>query len=242
MNFLDRLVCPKCGRQYAKGRIHTLCTCGSPLLVRYDLQTAKKSFRRDCLQARPPTMWRYGEMLPVQDPASVVSLGEGFTPVIHARRLGEKLGLSRLYIKEEAANPTGSFKARGLCAAVSMAVELGIRPARDSFGRERRGRHGGLWRACRPGVVHLHARGHTRAPTSARRRFSAPTSSSSTGSSPTAAASWPNARNARGGTTSRPSRSRTGSKARRRWGTSWPSSSTGSCRTWSSIRRAEAPD
>jgi threonine synthase len=127
MNFLDHLVCPKCSRQYAKGRIHALCTCGSPLLVCYDLRTARKSFRRDCLQARPPTMWRYREMLPVQDPASVVSLGEGFTPLLHARRLGEKLGLSRLYIKEEAANPTGSFKARGLCAAVSMAVELGVR-------------------------------------------------------------------------------------------------------------------
>ncbi len=71
-------------------------------------------------------MWRYAELLPVQDPANVVSLGEGFTPLIHAPRLGSELGLSRLYIKEEAANPTGSFKARGLCAAVSMAKELGV--------------------------------------------------------------------------------------------------------------------
>ena len=72
-------------------------------------------------------MWRYGEMLPVQEPSNIVTLGEGFTPLIHAERLGRHLGLDRLYIKEEAGNPTGSFKARGLCAAVSMAKELGIR-------------------------------------------------------------------------------------------------------------------
>jgi threonine synthase len=72
-------------------------------------------------------MWRYAELLPVRSPENVISLGEGFTPLIHARRLGRELGLSRLYIKEEAGNPTGSFKARGLCTAVSMAWELGLR-------------------------------------------------------------------------------------------------------------------
>jgi len=72
-------------------------------------------------------MWRYREMLPVQNPSNVITLGEGFTPLVHAQRLGRHLGLDRLYIKEEAGNPTGSFKARGLCAAVSMAKELGIR-------------------------------------------------------------------------------------------------------------------
>ncbi len=71
-------------------------------------------------------MWRYSEMLPVRDAAHIVSFGEGFTPLIHAERLGRSLGLSRLYIKEEAGNPTGSFKARGLCMAVSMARELGV--------------------------------------------------------------------------------------------------------------------
>jgi threonine synthase len=126
MSFLDHLVCPKCHRQFAKREIHTLCGCGSPLLARYDLNAARESFDRASLRDRQASMWRYAEMLPVQDPANVVTLGEGFTPVIHARRLGEELGLSRLYIKEEAANPTGSFKARGLCAAVSMAKELGV--------------------------------------------------------------------------------------------------------------------
>ncbi len=72
-------------------------------------------------------MWRYAEMLPVQRPENVITLGEGFTPIIRVDRLGRELGLRHLYIKEEAANPTGSFKARGLCAAVSMAKELGIK-------------------------------------------------------------------------------------------------------------------
>ena len=72
-------------------------------------------------------MWRYAELLPVQQPENIVSLGEGFTPMIHARRLGSELGLNNLYIKDESVNPTGSFKARGLCAAVSMAKELGLK-------------------------------------------------------------------------------------------------------------------
>jgi threonine synthase len=72
-------------------------------------------------------MWRYAELLPVQQPENIVSLGEGFTPMIHARRLGSELGLKYLYIKDESINPTGSFKARGLCAAVSMAKELGLK-------------------------------------------------------------------------------------------------------------------
>jgi threonine synthase len=127
MNYLKQLVCPKCSASYDGGQVHALCSCGSPLLASYDLDKAAYEFPRASLTGRPATMWRYREMLPVQDSANIVSLGEGFTPLVHTQRLGAHLGLEQLYIKEEAANPTGSFKARGLCAAVSMAKELGIR-------------------------------------------------------------------------------------------------------------------
>ena len=127
MNFLDHIACPKCHARFSKGQLLGLCTCGSPLLAEYDLKAARASFSRDSLKGRGPTMWRYAEMLPVQNPENIVSLGEGFTPLVHAKRLGRNLGLKNLFIKEESSNPTGSFKARGLCAAVSMARELGLR-------------------------------------------------------------------------------------------------------------------
>ncbi len=127
MNYLKQLVCPKCSASYPAGQAHGLCRCGSPLLATYDLVEAIRGFRRESLVGRPETMWRYRELLPVQNPSNVITLGEGFTPLVHAQRLGRHLGLDRLYIKEEAGNPTGSFKARGLSAAVSMAKELGIR-------------------------------------------------------------------------------------------------------------------
>lgn len=127
MTFLEHIVCPKCSSRYSKGQVHGLCRCGSPLLVVYDLQAARASFSRDVVKGRAATMWRYAETLPVQHPENVVSLSEGFTPLLHARRLGQELGLPNLYIKDESANPTGSFKARGLSAAVSMAKELGLK-------------------------------------------------------------------------------------------------------------------
>ena len=127
MSCISHLACPKCEATYPAGQPHGLCRCGSPLLVRYDLESARSKLQPPMLRDREPTMWRYREVMPVRDPAHVVSLGEGFTPLVHAARLGGAIGLSRLYIKEEGVNPTGSFKARGLCAAVSMASELGIR-------------------------------------------------------------------------------------------------------------------
>lgn len=127
MNYLDHLICPKCRSVYPKGEVHGLCRCGSPLFVEYDLNAARSGFPRTSLHGRTPNMWRYAEMLPVGRPENVITLGEGFTPLIKANRLGRELGLSNLYIKEESSNPTGSFKARGLCAAVSMAAELGVR-------------------------------------------------------------------------------------------------------------------
>ena len=104
---------------------HHLCPCGAPLLARYDMAAAANVRTRDSLHRRPQTMWRYREVLPAGDADGPVSLGEGFTPLVHARRLGAALGMDRLYIKDESANPTNSFKARGLSAAVTVARRLG---------------------------------------------------------------------------------------------------------------------
>jgi threonine synthase len=103
-----------------------LCTCGAPLLARYDLEAAK-AWRRDALAGRRPDMWRYRELMPLFDGEEPLSLGEGWTPLVHARRLGARLGLSRLFVKDESLNPTNSFKARGLAAAVTRAHRLGAR-------------------------------------------------------------------------------------------------------------------
>ncbi len=103
-----------------------LCTCGAPLLARYDLAAASK-WSKESLRGRPSNMWRYREVMPLFDGEEPVSLGEGFTPLVHARRLGSALGLTSLYIKDESPNPTNSFKARGLSAAVTRASYLGAK-------------------------------------------------------------------------------------------------------------------
>jgi threonine synthase len=122
---LTHLECSKCGKRYEPGRVHTVCECGAPLFPRYDLARAALDMRPGHLALREPTMWRYREVLPLADSDERVSLGEGFTPLLPAPRLGARLGLPRLAVKEEAGNPTGSFKARGLSMAVSMAKALG---------------------------------------------------------------------------------------------------------------------
>jgi len=127
MSNVTHLECALCGRQYEPGRVYNLCICGAPLLVRYDLRRAAETMVRERMSSRPPTLWRYREVLPVTNDVSILCLGEGFTPLIHAQRLGNRLGLPNLYLKDEALNPTGSFKARGLAVAVSMANELGLR-------------------------------------------------------------------------------------------------------------------
>ena len=99
---------------------------GRPLWVRYDLDAIANSVSRHDLLKREPTLWRYRELLPVEDEANIVSLGEGMSPLIECPRLGKELGLSRLIIKDESQLPTGSFKSRGLCMAVSRAKELGV--------------------------------------------------------------------------------------------------------------------
>jgi len=103
-----------------------LCACGAPLLVRYDLDKAK-AWSKSSLSNRDPNMWRYEELMPLFDTEEPITLGEGFTPLIHARTLGNKLDLKSLYIKDESLNPTNSFKARGLSAAVTRAYHLGAK-------------------------------------------------------------------------------------------------------------------
>jgi threonine synthase len=128
MTNVTHLECSACGASHAARELHNVCTiCGKPLLVRYDLARASRSLTRDSLSSRRADMWRYREVMPVENDANIVSLGEGWTPLLHARRLGEALGMNRLYIKDESLNPTQSFKARGMSAAVSMALELGAR-------------------------------------------------------------------------------------------------------------------
>ena len=118
----SHLVCTKCGSSLDRSSGANLCTqCGGPLFARY----RARPLDRDAAAGRPRTIWRWHEMMPVQDPANIVSLGEGGAPLLRADRLGGAAGFSALWIKDEGNNPTGSFKARGLSAAVSKAKEQG---------------------------------------------------------------------------------------------------------------------
>ena len=103
---------------------HFLCSCGAPLLARYDLDKAT-AWSRETLRGRVPNMWRYRELMPLFDGEEPITLGEGFTPLVHARALGATIGLDRLYIKDESLNPTNSFKARGQAAAITRAKYIG---------------------------------------------------------------------------------------------------------------------
>jgi threonine synthase len=122
---LSHLECSRCERIHERGRLLNLCECGAPLLARYDLQAAAREMRPGHLALREPTLWRYHDVLPLDDLEDRVTLGEGFTPLLAARGLGARAGIPSLFVKDEAGNPTGSFKARGLAVAVSMAKALG---------------------------------------------------------------------------------------------------------------------
>ena len=125
-SYLTHLECTACGQRHDADVLQNLCRdCGKVLYPRYDLSAAAKAVSPADLASREQTMWRYREVLPVRDDAFEVSLGEGGTPLLRAERLGAALGCTDLYIKEEGVNPTGSFKARGMAAAVSRAKELG---------------------------------------------------------------------------------------------------------------------
>ncbi|HML17052.1 MAG TPA: threonine synthase [Bryobacteraceae bacterium] len=126
MTTITHLECSVCGRRHEAGTIQNLCECGGPLLVRYDLQKLRDSWSREWIPNGPSSMWRYAPVLPVSKPAAMISLGEGMTPLIPAKRLGARLGARDLWVKDEGVNPTGSFKARGLSCAISMCAELGI--------------------------------------------------------------------------------------------------------------------
>lgn len=123
--FVSHLECGLNGDRYDADVIHGLSQAGRPLLVRYDLDKLAASLAKEELAARPAEMWRYREFLPVRSPANIVSLGECQTPLIRLANL--EVGTGQLIVKDEGRLPTGSFKARGLCMAVSMAKELGIR-------------------------------------------------------------------------------------------------------------------
>ena len=112
-SFLSHLECTYCGHIFSSNEPNRLCKeCGKVLYPRYDIDEAKKEFTRESLNARAPNMWRYFEMLPILDEKNVVSLGEGFTPILRAKRLGDMIGVKDIRIKDESLNQTASFKAR----------------------------------------------------------------------------------------------------------------------------------
>jgi threonine synthase len=126
-SYLSHLECSGCGKKYSHTEIHTFCpNCQSPLLSIYDLIGARQQVDRDEISRRQKGMWRWHELLPVLDVKNQVFLGEGDTPLLSLPRLEKELGLFNLYVKDESSNPTGSFKARGLAAAISKAKELGV--------------------------------------------------------------------------------------------------------------------
>jgi len=128
MNFLSHLECSYCAKKYPSEELINLCLeCSKPLLAHYDLKSANNNLNKEDLKNRETTLWRYKELLPVQDSRFVLSLGEGYTPLIKAKRLGSSVEFDNLFIKDESLNPTTSFKARGLAVAVSRAFELGVK-------------------------------------------------------------------------------------------------------------------
>jgi len=125
---VTHLECALCGLEHEARLLHNLCTaCGKPLLVRYDLERAKMFLNKESLATRRPDLWRYREVLPVENDNNIVSLGEGWTPLLRATRLARRVGIQDVFIKDESQNPTQSFKARGMATAVSMAKELGAK-------------------------------------------------------------------------------------------------------------------
>lgn len=125
---LTHLVCTACARSHDAAVPQNVCTaCGKPLYPQYDLAAAARTLTKAALATRVKSLWRYREVLPVKSPADIVTLGEGFTPLLPAPRLGAKHGLARLFLKDESLNPTQSFKARGMSTAVSMARQFGLK-------------------------------------------------------------------------------------------------------------------
>ena len=125
-NYLSHLECTVCGAVYPHQQlINVSPCCGKVLYARYDLDRIRNEVDRDRLAERPSGMWQFAELLPVEDPGRIVTLGEGGTPLMRLANLEERLGVTNLYVKEEGLNPTGTFKARGIAAAISKGLELG---------------------------------------------------------------------------------------------------------------------
>jgi threonine synthase len=122
---LTYLECSRCARRYDAGQLQGTCSCGAPLLARYDLELAGSLVTPAQVAGRAPSLWRYRELLPVTAPDRIVTLGEGMTPLLPLPRLGKELGLPALAMKDESPLPTGTFKARGAAVGVSRAAELG---------------------------------------------------------------------------------------------------------------------
>lgn len=149
-SYISHLHCSRCDKQYLAGEKHQLCSCGAPLLVSYKLDQIKAVLQPQTLQSRPPNLWRYHELLPVQDLKHIVSLGEGMTPLIRLPVLEKQYGIKSLFMKDEGIIPTGTFKARGAAVGVSMALELGV----DKFAMPTNGNAGSAWSlyAARAGI------------------------------------------------------------------------------------------
>jgi threonine synthase len=141
--YVTDLQCAHCGETLPAGRLWNLCGCGRPLLVRYDLAEVRKAVEPDDLAARPATMWRYRELLPLPEDAEPATLGEGMTPILELPALGRVLGCERLLVKDEGLCPTGTFKARGAATGVSMAKALGV----EHIAMPTAGNAGGAWAA-----------------------------------------------------------------------------------------------
>ena len=122
-NYVTHLECSRTGKHYPHSRPIGLSDDGAPIIVRYDLDKIAKELKKEDLKNREDTLWKYQELLPLNNPDSIVSLGENFTPLIPTPNLGQ----GKIYIKDEGRLPTGSFKARGLCMAISMAKEFKIK-------------------------------------------------------------------------------------------------------------------
>jgi threonine synthase len=140
--YVTHLECPKCKAKFDPKKLTQLCVhCSAPLLVRYDLEKVKTKFTKEALASRPYNLWRYKELLPIENEENIVSLGEVITPIIALKKVGAKLGLSHLYLKDEGMNPGGTFKSRGAAVGISKAKELGVK----RFAMPTNGNAGAAW-------------------------------------------------------------------------------------------------
>ena len=152
-SFLSHLECSRTGTSYAADTVQGLSTDGAPLLARYDLEAVAAAVSPAEIASRPPTLWRYHELLPVRDEANVVTMGEGMSPLLALPTYGAKVGVPGLLMKDEGVIPTGTFKARGAAVGVSRAAELGVR----GIAMPTNGNAGAAWAAyaARAGLASL---------------------------------------------------------------------------------------